>query len=37
MNQLVKGSDEIQWWLNRAISFVKPHLGEVTRYLQVDQ
>lgn len=33
MNQLVKGSEEIQWWLNRAISYVKPFLGEVTRYV----
>ena len=36
MNQLLKGCDEIQWWLNRAISYVKPFLGEVTRYVQID-
>ena len=37
MNQLVKGSEEIQWWLNKAISFIWPELGEVTRYVQIDQ
>lgn len=37
MNQLLRGSEEIQWWLTRAISFVKPYIGEVTRYLQIDQ
>jgi hypothetical protein len=36
MNQLIKGSEEIQWWLSRAISYVKPYIGEVTRYVQID-
>lgn len=37
MNQLIKGNEEIQWWLNRAISYIKPYIGEVVRYVQIDQ
>ena len=33
MTQIIKGSEEIQWWLSRAISFCSPIFGEVHRYL----
>ena len=32
----MRGKDEIQWWLNRAISYIKPYIGECTRFVQID-
>lgn len=33
----MRGNDEIQWWLNKAISQIGPLMGECKRWVQIDE